>query len=376
MRKLIAILFLLPSVAGASGIYNPGSSGGGGGGSGIVSPGTFTWTNTFGISVSTIAASGNITAADGTTGTQVVNYQQLSNFANANILINGNFYFWQRGPTFSNITNSSGTIYTADRWQANAPNIQLNVAKEVSTIQTGSLRSMKVTFGSAILGNNSNIQQLIENYWEYAGSSVTFTIQENSSKTQTWHISITDSNGTTASSNCASSSAWTSCTVTRFLASGITSLTASINFDAASVDFGTLYLDQAMMTRGAEAVPFFPRPYQQELALCQRYYTKSAPVDTTPGNSVNTIQAGCFSVGASECWGVMIPYPVTMRTTPSITTWDGGGVQGKMTWYSTSGSGTQMNSSVQQQGTYGFGPHNAGGSQIGAVFEWVANAEM
>lgn len=55
MRKRWLILLLFPALAHGSGIYNPGSSGGGGSGSGIVSPGTFTWTNSFGISASTIA---------------------------------------------------------------------------------------------------------------------------------------------------------------------------------------------------------------------------------------------------------------------------------------------------------------------------------
>ncbi len=320
MKKLLIGLLFSSSLAYGSQIVNPATSGGGGGGT-TVYPATATASFPFGFSASTAAFSGVVTAANGTTNSQTVNYFQLSNFANANILINGNFYFWQRGTTFT-VTNSSTTIYTADRWQANAPNVFLTVAQENSTVQTGSSSSMKVTFGSVIVGNGSNIQQLVENYWEYAGSSVTFAIQENSSKTQTWHISISDSNGTTSSANCASSSAWTSCTVTRFISSGITSLKASINFDASTVDFGTLYIDQAMFTRGQEAMPFFPRSIQVELALCQRYFFKTFPLATTPAqNTGSSLGALTYSVAVAALTqdSVALPFPVQMRVAPTIT---------------------------------------------------------
>ena len=71
---------------------------GGGGGSGIVSPGTFTWTNAFGIQASTV----NLTQDNTFYSLGAVNLGQMANIANVNGLQNGNFLSWTNGTSFVN----------------------------------------------------------------------------------------------------------------------------------------------------------------------------------------------------------------------------------------------------------------------------------
>ena len=63
------------------------------------------------------------------------------------------------------------------------------------------------------------------------------------------------------------------------------------------------------MELGTVATPFEMRSYQQELALCYRYYYR-----LTPGTNAPFAIGGCVST--TETWAVNY-FPVTMRTSPS-----------------------------------------------------------
>ena len=72
------------------------------------------------------------------------------------------------------------------------------------------------------LATNELIQNVVSNYYDYAGSSVTLTVFVNSNVGTT--IAIVDSAGTTTSAAHPGDSAKHQMTVTRFLASNISSL--------------------------------------------------------------------------------------------------------------------------------------------------------
>jgi hypothetical protein len=78
---------------------------------------------------------------------------------------------------------------------------------------------------------------------------------------------------------------------------------------------------------GSVATPFTTATgtIQGELAACQRYYAKSYNLDTAPGTNTNDglIYSGINAVGTTTGYlGAQIFFPVRMRTSPTITTYD------------------------------------------------------
>jgi len=73
-----------------------------------------------------------------------------------------------------------------------------------------------------------------------------------------------------------------------------------------------------MVNPGSTAQRFIPRPYEVELALCQRYYQKSFAVETTPANggSPPVYTAAAYGTGSARVW---VPFPVRMRAAPTPT---------------------------------------------------------
>src|SRR4029077_11487107 len=82
---------------------------------------------------------------------------------------------------------------------------------------------------------------------------------------------------------------------------------ATTNFFATT---GNVYITGVVVLPGIEAPSaarssLIMRPYDQELATCQRYYWK------------NTISVGGFSAVATPSFGGLIKHPVTMRVAPN-----------------------------------------------------------
>ena len=72
---------------------------------------------------------------------------------------------------------------------------------------------------------------------------------------------------------------------------------------------------------GSVATPFERRSYGAELALCQRYFSKSFPVDTAPAQNIGgTGAVYCQSHATNAPASVQVSFPVQMRTTPSTFT--------------------------------------------------------
>jgi len=82
-----------------------------------------------------------------------------------------------------------------------------------------------------------------------------------------------------------------------------------------------IIIGDAQLEVGSVATPFEQRPYGMELALCQRYYTKSfdSALGTAPGDlgalfmQPNTNSTTAFDVTLS------VRFPVAMRTAPTVT---------------------------------------------------------
>ena len=84
---------------------------------------------------------------------------------------------------------------------------------------------------------------------------------------------------------------------------------------------------------------WLPRPIQQELAMCQRYYCKSYPQGTSvPTNTSNGYQIGVAS--STIAIRGFVPYPVEMRVTPTLVIYSNDGTSGSVTVLGGGATGT------------------------------------
>ena len=175
-------------------------------------------------------------------------------------------------------SNASRAIATELRF-SNGTNRQ---ASKLHTIGTSWARyTFTVPAASSMQIDNDNSNEMQINFWLHGGS--TFT-------------------GGTLSAT--------------FEASNNANRAAGIGSIFASTD-NTLEITGIQLEVGEQATPFEHRSYGEELALCQRYFYNHV------SNSTGAIVANGDFWSASQTTG-LINFPVTMRTTPSMITENGG----------------------------------------------------
>ena len=81
------------------------------------------------------------------------------------------------------------------------------------------------------------------------------------------------------------------------------------------------YLTGVQLELGSTATDFEHRSFGEELALCQRYYSKSASLSGLAGAFIFE------AINTNEAWGGA-QFPVTMRATPTVTIHSNGGSTG------------------------------------------------
>jgi hypothetical protein len=97
----------------------------------------------------------------------------------------------------------------------------------------------------------------------------------------------------------------------------------SIEFTVGAQTSGTWLIENVQLEKGSSATAFDFRDYESELARCQRYYAKTFPQATAPAQNVG--RAGCLVCriqGAGAGTSFMWRFPVTMRASPTITTYN------------------------------------------------------
>lgn len=289
-----------------------------------------------------------------------------------NGIIDGDFNIWQRGTSFVDIVSGD---YHVDRWLYNknaAMPLRHTISRDTDVptqAESGhkSNYSLKVdctTIDAAIaVDEYCIIPQIIEGYnfapfmgnivtlsfwvkatktgvycvtFTNAGSDRSYVVEYTVNATNTWEkktitLTFSDATGTWDYINGVGVSvAWTLASGTNFHTTAASwqngSFFSTVNqVNACDNVANNFWLSQVQFEMGDVATPFEFNLIQQELALCQRYFCKSYDLNTAPGTATDngSIRWSCtLLANADSDVKINIVYPVTMRTVPTISTWD------------------------------------------------------
>ena len=257
-----------------------------------------------------------------------------------NRIINGDFRLDQRNGGGSVSVGAGTTVYTSDRWLVSATGAGITYARVAGS--SGSPFRARLTGAASVTG--VGLIQRIErlNSADLAGGVATLSVKASSSSltTLTWTIyQATTNDNFGALTQLATGNFTINSTEATYVAANITIPNGATTGLQVTLSGGallsgqTLTIGDVQLEAGASAQPFERRPYNVELMLCQRYFSKGFPPDTVPGGSVTTIAAIANSGGTVY---TSILFPVPMRVAPTVTaynptlgttgTWrDGGG---------------------------------------------------
>lgn len=250
-------------------------------------------------------------------GTQTFNGFGGTGFKN--YIINGNFDVWQRGTSFTGLTNG---FYSADRWVVYdaVGDINYNVIRNAGVFNTG--------YGATYTWNSGtgqrSIIQFIENVTRFkVGSSMTVSFEAYTNSTPySINVALQAVRGVWASSTAivASPIALTN-TKTKYSVTLSVPDWSSIGIDwahledtklALKFDFGAntngrnFIVGSVQLEEGSVATPFEQRPYGLELSLCQ-YFIR--PIYVAVQNQASTTS------GQNTTQNLYFP---SMRTTPTV----------------------------------------------------------
>ncbi len=284
-------------------------------------------------------------------------------------IINGNFDVWQRGTTRTDSTDVSG-YFLADRWLmqlvANGGTLPTVTQSRLSLTPgdvPGTFYGYRINVNGAgtALGTSSQayIAQKIENGTRFlcgSGKKVTLSFWAKSDISgKKLGVNLFQDYGlggspsateTLVGTTFSLTSTWTKYSFT-FTTNTLVGKTFGTNnddslhlriqsmwgtsigsrFNTASaetfVGAGNIDIIQVEVCAGEVALPFQPRSFAEELALCQRYFEKSYDTGTTPGNSTSN---GAFSYSQGYTRGAggtyfgefSTPFKIPKRVVPTV----------------------------------------------------------
>lgn len=236
---------------------------------------------------------------------------KMTNLSNGNIIINGDFDIWQRGVEPFTISTPvyHSCKYTCDRW----------------CLDDG------IVSKSELLGHNAvkiaqlsneyemNFQQFVESVYKYKGKTLTLSYQARSNKTVNIStLMYTYTKDGTGISLYEGTERYIANTTQKHTIT----FTVPMDIDVASDrSLGIRILRKSDSTTGQEviitdvkleigeiATPFVPRPYGEELLLCQRYY-----------ELVNRCFRACGVVNKDRLLVINYPFLIQKRVRPTVT---------------------------------------------------------
>lgn len=283
-----------------------------------------------------------------------------STAAGKNLIINGNFDFWQRGTSFAATGSATTSTYTADRWNSGANN---NVTiSRVSASTEGSTYALRLQRNSGTsTGGDAFICHTIEssNVMLLAGKTVTLSFNvragANFSGSAAYCVprfgtgidqgSASGYNGQWTGNNQAIHTVTPTTTMTRYtktfvVPSGTKEMMLLMGVQSfAGTSAGAndwLEFEKIQLELGSSSTEFSRAggDMQGEFARCQRYYqTLQAGSGYLP-LTVNNLSS------FSNSYSPSVTFPTTMRVIPSLSYTDIVGNQNKFTVYAASGART------------------------------------
>jgi hypothetical protein len=293
----------------------------------------------------------------------VANMPPYAQLGIKNVLINGDFDFWQRNTsnTFTGYTNSStyATVsgYVADRWQVVAQDTNC-VVSQISFSANTSVPNNSLTGGPdfcllidfpAPSVNTAYLQicQRIEDVHTLSGQNFTLSFWAKSDTTANIGWFINQNYGTYAngvgigSSEAAGSNVFTCNTTWQYYTwsgtmpsissntvgtASFINLVAQISGNNSGFNLGAqaanVYFSRIQLEPGQYATPYDKRPYALEYSMCQRYYEKSYPLTTLPGTAnVNNGRVIVYQTGQSAAptsFTSMVFFRETKRVLPTL----------------------------------------------------------
>lgn len=216
------------------------------------------------------------------------NSNKIAQLSNPYLLINGDFQIWQRGTSFTSFLDSIVT-YIADRWYvAKAPGTTVSVIKD----SDNSLKFSQTGLGS------SHIAQFIEgDYSNLVGKKLTMSVCSKSNVDTI--MAMFDYTVPIDSRLVPASTEYTIKSLTVQLPNSITKdrLRCFLNF---ANNQGSINIKWVKLELGEIATPFSPRPYGEELALCQRYYEIIPMTPTFIGAQTSTNILGKYKYNVQK----------------------------------------------------------------------------
>jgi hypothetical protein len=331
--------------------------------------------------------------------------------ARRNRLLNGDFRINQRVTAVGSTDNS----YGLDRWRlllgaANAANVQ-HEGTDVPT--NGSNRALKLTVGSAN-NNKFGCWQVLEflDVADLRGKTVSLQFKAKATSGITdVRAAVVEFTGTADSVSGDPISAWNTAGTNPTLAASyaydntpanLGPTTSWATYRVENIPIGAsannlavfiwcddtstttttdaLRITDVQLEEGAVCTDVERVQFGEELARCQRYYTKSYALATAPATATTT---GAVAFGGSDnatSKSVFAPvrHKVSMRTLPTITLYDAAGNSGKITTINAAGATTDNVSP-----TVGAAFVNADaftlahtGTIAGVLFHYTADAEL
>lgn len=224
-----------------------------------------------------------------------------------NLLINGDFQVWQRGTSFV----SAGNVYAADRWKSfncssvlrveDSPNDRSQYCIEFgNSISTLPFLDYYIEARDAVklVGDTLSLQLFIKNI---AGTTTAVAYFATADAVDNFAAATSFSTIDLG----APSASWEQKKVTSSVvpAAGANGIMVRIYRNA---DISTQRLAQVKLEAGDVHTEFAPRPYSEEMALCQRYFL--------------SIKAGqrWMAAAALEIAETGVNFPVIMRAAPAI----------------------------------------------------------
>jgi hypothetical protein len=314
---------------------------------------------------------------------------QLAGFRNK--VINGNFDIWQRGTSFSNAASVAGA-YCADRFQAYRSAFATGiVAQQLSGVGglTGSYYALQVIRSNGDASTAAfNVGTSFETIDVRKMIGQQFTLSYNIFGSGNFiglplYCNVFTGTGTDSSMAAGFTASSLLASTSKVLTSGWQKVSFTFTVPAGATQFGMNWsltpsgtagsgdwfaIAQVQMEVGGVATQFEQRPIGLELALCQRFFQKSYRQVDPPGT--NTGLTNCIF----DITGIIanVRFPVVMRTTPTIATYDRNGAIGKVTIDGTTDNVTPSN--VDNQGDCGFKIYHGGATRIS--FHYTASAEL